>query len=187
MENIRAKAAVAGFALLLSGFAVVAGLSGPAGAGAEGRHRLAVLPFEIEDNSGEVGDPGRHRAMLEGLTRIVGETVAASGLYDVVPQPSVAEAIAAENSGTYLRRCNGCELDIARSVGASHVMTAWIFKMSTLILTLHVVIKDAVTGDVVYSGVFDFRGDNEKAWRRAADYMVRALANRTTKAATTTD
>jgi hypothetical protein len=147
------------------------------GADAEAHRRpvLAVLPFEIDDNSGEVGAPDRHDAMLAGLTRFVREDIAATGIYDVVDAARVKRAVAAENSGTYLRMCSGCERDIAKSVGADRVMIGWIFKMSSLVLSLHVVVKDVATGKPLYVKTFDFRGDNEKAWKRAADYMVQAL------------
>ncbi len=136
---------------------------------------LAVLPFEIDDNSGEVGAPDRHDAMLASLTRFVAGKIAAARIFDVVDEARVTEAVAAANPGTYLRRCNGCELDIARSVGADRVMIGWLFKMSSLVMSLHVVIKDVATGKVVYAHTFDFRGDNEKAWQRAADYLVEEL------------
>jgi Protein of unknown function (DUF2380) len=139
---------------------------------------LAVLPFEIDDNSGEVGAPGRHDAMLADLTRFIGAKIAAAGVFEVVDQERVAKAVTVANPGTYLRRCNGCERDIARSVGADRVMIGWLFKMSTLVMSLHVVIKDVATGTVVYARTFDFRGDNDKAWQRAADYMVEALRKR---------
>jgi hypothetical protein len=136
---------------------------------------LAVLPFEIDDNSGEVGAPGRHDAMLAGLTRVVAASIAAAGVFEVVDPDRVAKAVATANPGTYLRRCNGCERDIAKGVGADRVMIGWLFKMSTLVMSLHVVVEDVATGNIVYAGTFDFRGDNEKAWQRAADYMVAAL------------
>lgn len=31
---------------------------------------------------------------------------------------------------------------------------------------------------VVYAHAFDFRGDNERAWQRAADYMVQGIKTR---------
>lgn len=136
---------------------------------------LAVLPFEIDDNSGEVGAPDRHDAMLSALTRFVRKDIAAAGIYDVVDAARVKQAVTAADSGTFLRACNGCERDIAKSVGADRVMIGWIFKMSSLVLSLHVVVKDVATGKLVYAKTFDFRGDNEKAWKRAADYMVRSL------------
>ena len=137
--------------------------------------QIAVLPFEIHDNSGEVG-PNQHEEMLVRLTRFIGKQIESDGVFAVVDQGRVDEAVAAENSGTYLRACNGCEFDIARSVGADYVMIGWLFKMSTLVMSLHVVVKDVNTGGIVYAKTFDFRGDNEKSWTRAADYMVGALS-----------
>jgi hypothetical protein len=114
--------------------------------------------------------------MLAGVTRFSAERIAAAGLYDIVPAAEVAKAVAEVNSGTYLRGCNGCELDIARRAGADAVMIGWVWKVSTLLGTLHVEIKDVSTGRTTYSKVFDFRGDNEKAWQRAADYMVGTMS-----------
>lgn len=164
------------FALVLSWLLVWAGL---VSAAAAERPTLAILPFEINDTSGEVGGPARHDEMLARLTRFVGERIAAAGLYDVVPQERVAKAIAEVNPGTFLRACNGCELDIARRAGADRVMIGWFWKVSTLIGTLHIEIKDVATGRTTYAKVFDFRGDNDKAWQRAADYMVGTLCKAT--------
>ncbi len=150
-----------------------------ASAHAGGRPSLAVLPFEINDTSGEVGGTARHEAMLAGLTRVVSAAIADSGLYAVVPDEGVWRAIAQVNSGTFLRACNGCEIDIAQRAGADQVLVGWIWKVSTLVGTLHIEIKDVATGRTVYARVFDFRGDNEKAWQRAAAYMVGTLKTST--------
>lgn len=138
---------------------------------------LAVLPFEIEDTSGETGPPDRHASMLAATTAAAAEEIGRAGLFSVVPEAKVAEAVAAVNSGTYLRRCNGCELEIAQRAGARYVLVGWIYKMSTLVLTLHVDIKEAETGRSVYARVFDFRGDNEKAYAHAVRTMVRSLGD----------
>jgi Protein of unknown function (DUF2380) len=162
--------------LLMAGLGLAAGLAGQARADDGARQRLAVLPFEIDDNSGEAGAPDRHDAMLRSVTRIVSEKIASDGLFEVVPEARVAKAVAAVDPGTYLRRCNGCELDIAKRAGADRVLIGWLFKMSSLVMSLHVVMKDAATGDIIYAKTFDFRGDNQKSWKRAADYMVSSLA-----------
>lgn len=135
---------------------------------------LAVLPFEVEDTSGEVG-PNNHDAMLARATTITAEQIAASGIFSVVPQQEVSAAVAEVNSGTHLRRCNGCELDIAARAGARYVLIGWINKVSTLVLSFHIDIKNAKTGKPVYSRAFDFRGDNEKAYAHAVRTMVRSL------------
>ena len=136
---------------------------------------LVVLPFEIQDTSGEVGPPDRHDAGLGRLTTLVREEIAAAQLYRVVPQGVTDAAVAAVHSGTFLRNCNGCELDIAKRAGANDVLIGWIYKVSTLILTLHIEIKDAVTGKTIYARVFDFRGDNERSYAHAAETLVRSL------------
>ncbi len=145
------------------------------GARAEYPHRLAILQFQIEDNTLEAGAPQWHETSLQKLTKIVGATVSNAALYHVVPQSAVDEATAATDPGTALHQCNGCELDIARKVGADRVMVGWIYKMSLLVMALHVEIKDVETGTTVYRRVLDFRGDNEASWNRAATYMVRTL------------
>jgi hypothetical protein len=137
---------------------------------------MAVLPFEIDDNSGEIGSADRHTAMLSAVTTTVRNKIEATGRYRVVPHEAVTQAINAVNPGTYLRDCNGCELDIAKRLNAQRVLVGWIFKMSTLIGTLHIRIEDVGTRRVVYRRDFDFRGDNERAWNRAADVFVRTLS-----------
>lgn len=146
-----------------------------AAAGEAHRAKLAILPVEINDTSGEMGTPESHDGMLGDLTAFLTERIGQSNLYALVPQVRVTEAVQAVNSGTYLRDCHGCELDIARRAGADQVMVAWIWKVSTLVLTLHIEIKDVASGRPVYRRVFDFRGDNETAWKRAVDYMIGTL------------
>ena len=162
--------------LWVTGLFLMAMMVAPVVACAEAqRPTLAVLPFEINDTSGEVGGPARHDEMLSRLTTFIGEKLTAEHLYDVVPEERVTAAIKEVNPGTYLRACNGCELDIARHAGADLVMIGWFWKVSTLIGTLHIEIKDVATGRTIYQRVFDFRGDNDKAWERAASYMVGTL------------
>lgn len=143
-----------------------------------GSHQsLAVLPFEIEDNSGELDPPERHAAMLHQLTQGVANKLSAAKLYTVVPADKVSQAVSAENSGTFLRNCNGCEVDIGKRAGAQRVLIGWVFKMSTLIGTLHIEIKDVSTGNIVYTRAFDFRGDDPRAWDRASKIFVEELAS----------
>jgi hypothetical protein len=47
--------------------------------------------------------------------------------------------------------------------------------MSILVLTMHIEVKDVKSEKILISKAYDFRGDNEKAWLRAAKFMVRDL------------
>jgi hypothetical protein len=138
---------------------------------------LVVLPFEIQDTSGEVGPADRHDALLARLTALVRNEIASRQLYRVEPQSRTDSAVAAVNPSTFLRNCNGCEIEIAKGLRADCVLIGWIYKMSTLILALHIEVKDVMTSKTIYARVFDFRGDNEEAYAHAAKVLVRSLVD----------
>jgi len=136
---------------------------------------LVVLPFEIHDTSGEAGPADRHDALLGRLTARVRDEIAAGQLYRVEPKNRTDRAVEIVNPSTFLRSCNGCEIDIAQRLGANYVLVGWIYKVSSLILALHINVKDVVTAKTIYARVFDFRGDNEQAYAHAAKALVRSL------------
>jgi hypothetical protein len=92
-----------------------------------------------------------------------------------VSQDEVNEVVDAAQLGTDIHNCNRCEYDLALALDADKVMIGWIYKMSILILTMHIEVKDVASGKTLISKAYDFRGDNEKAWLRAGKYMVRDL------------
>lgn len=139
------------------------------------KERLVVLPFEIVDNTPAPGGEIRNQRMLEKLTSYIGESINDKGIFDVVSQKEVNEVVGAAELGTYIHTCNSCEYDLARQVAGNKVMIGWIYKMSILILTMHIEVKDVASERTIVSKAYDFRGDNEKAWQRAANYMVRDL------------
>lgn len=147
----------------------------PATANAAQRERLVVLPFEIVDNTPVPGGSDRNEKMLDKLTNFIGQNINEEGIFDVVSQSEVNDVVSAAQLGTYIHTCNRCEYALAKQVGGDKVMIGWIYKMSILILTMHIEIKDVASEKTLISKAYDFRGDNEKAWLRAAKYMVRDL------------
>jgi hypothetical protein len=137
--------------------------------------KIAVLPFEIVDNTPVPGGEARNDKMLEKLTRYITDAIEKEGIFQVVPHASVEEVVEDAQLGTYIRNCNRCEFDLAREMKSDKVMTGWIYKMSILVLTMHIEIKDVGSEKTLIKKAYDFRGDNEKAWLRAAKYMVRDL------------
>jgi hypothetical protein len=142
--------------------------------------KLVVLPFEIVDNTPMPGGKERNQQMLDRLTRYIGEQINRSGLFQVILQDRVNEVVKSARLGTDIHNCNQCEIDLAKQIDGEKVLTGWIYKMSILVLTMHIEIKDVATEQVMIRKAYDFRGDNEKAWLRAADYMVRDLNKRIT-------
>ena len=58
--------------------------------------------------------------------------------------------------------CDNCELTLAKEQSIQQILYPWVFKLSNLVLTLHVVIIDAETNKTVSKKVHDFRGDNDQ-------------------------
>lgn len=140
-------------------------IAGPALAG----QPTAVFDFEIYDTSGE----GAHPDLADRLTRVSDELrhlLAESPDYDLVDLSPAADRIAALG---HLYGCNGCEAAVARDQGASLYVTGLIHKISTLILTIRITVKDVETGAVTAIGVADIRGDNDRAWSHGVRWLVR--------------
>lgn len=138
--------------------------------------RLAVLDVEI---MGDLGGPklaAEHEARLAMASARLRSELEASGLYQLVDNAPARDLIERlKSQHRYLHACNGCDLDVGRRLGADHTLVAWVHRVSMLILTLNYEIHDVETGQIVRRKSFDFRGDNDAAWRHAIGYMVRDL------------
>jgi hypothetical protein len=137
---------------------------------------LLVLNLELVDSSGEVTDQREdHERRLAAVRDILTTELAARDVYDVVDPAKVQPEIDATRERQYLHACNGCEIRFARAAGADRVLTGHVRKVSSLVMALWVDIRDAESGRPVVRKVLDFRGDNDRAWQRAALYLVREL------------
>ena len=138
--------------------------------------QLVVLDVEI---SGDLGGPelaAQHRARLNVATTTLRESLSRTGLYQLVDTTPAQDVInELKSRHLYLHDCNGCDLDVGRLLGADQVLVAWVNRVSALILTLTYEIHDVATGQIAARKSFGFRGDNDAAWTRAIDYMVRDL------------
>jgi hypothetical protein len=137
---------------------------------------LLVLNLELVDSSGEVTDQrADHERRLAAVREILASELAAREVYDVVDPTPIQAEIDATRERQYLHACNGCEIRLARQVGADRVLTGHVRKVSSLVMALWVDIRNAETGRPIVRKVLDFRGDNDKAWQRAALYLVGQL------------
>jgi len=129
---------------------------------------LALFPFELV-NTGMLPTQPVETARLKTVEEITRQRLAEAGfqLVDVAP---VAEAVAKVSS---LRGCNGCELELARRLGAKLAAVGWVQKVSNLILNINLQIRDASTGAIAALGSVDIRGNTDEAWRRGIDYLLK--------------
>lgn len=141
-------------------------LAGPAAAQ---DRPTAVFAVELWDTSGEGTKPdeaARIQAATDALRKLVDEAAA----YRVIDLAPAAEIIEARRP---FRNCNGCELDIARDLGAEVAVTAVVHKVSTLILSMQIVARDVRTGEPLAMGISDFRGDNDQAWLHSVRWLAK--------------
>jgi hypothetical protein len=131
---------------------------------------LAVADFDYVDSSGEVEDQSAaHAQRVAEFARLLRDRLSASGKYRVVamdcPRP----------------RCSAGALDAATLTGAAGqsgarlLLYGGIHKMSTLIQFGKAQMVDLQTGKVVFDRMISFRGDNEEAWTRAAEFLANEL------------
>jgi Protein of unknown function (DUF2380) len=137
---------------------------------------LLVLNLELVDSSGEVTDQrADHERRLAAVREILASELAARDVYDVIDPAPIQAEIDATRARQYLHACNGCEIRLAREVDADRVLTGHVRKVSSLVMALWVDIQDADSGRPIVRKVLDFRGDNDRAWQRAALYLAREL------------
>jgi Protein of unknown function (DUF2380). len=162
---------IAGFASLSAGAADTPDTEPP---------RLLVLDLELIGDLGGAALASEHEARLKRADERLRAELARTGLYRIVDDTPLRPRIEELQRRESLRECNGCELDLARELGAGQIFVPWVYRVSNLILTLNYEIRDAATGAVVARKSFDFRGDNDAAWDRAIAYMVRDLCSTAT-------
>jgi xanthine dehydrogenase iron-sulfur cluster and FAD-binding subunit A len=139
---------------------------------------IAILDFELVDDQHEKSPATVEYRRLRAIRDQLQNEIAASRLYRVVDLAPAAELIAKHRSATQLHACNGCELDIARSLRAERVLVGWVQKVSNLILNINIRIEDAATGAVLLEKSVDLRGNTDETWRRGVSHLVRSMVER---------
>jgi hypothetical protein len=69
--------------------------------------------------------------------------------------------------------CNGCELRMARQLGARYAVVSEVQKVSNLILSMNLYVRDAETGANLRGLAVDIRGNTDESWLRGIRYILR--------------
>lgn len=70
---------------------------------------------------------------------------------------------------------NGSDSRIARELGAHYAISGEVQKVSNLILSLNLYVRDAASGDTVRAGVVDIRGNTDESFRRGYLYLLKNI------------
>lgn len=76
---------------------------------------------------------------------------------------------------------NGRDAKLARELGARYAISGQVQKVSNLILSVNLYVRDAETGQNVRAGAVDIRGNNDESFRRGYDYLLRNIIFREEK------
>jgi hypothetical protein len=137
---------------------------------------LLVLPLDMIDTSGEMPPRAKvHEDRLEALASYLSKALVDERIYSIIDPTTMGATIAEARSVKSLAKCNGCERDLARLVGADRVLVGEVDKVSTLIGSLTLRIADVETGRNIFVGAVSFRDDTYEAWQRAMRSLIREL------------
>jgi Protein of unknown function (DUF2380) len=133
---------------------------------------IAIFDFELIDTSleGAVNGPrADEQARLENASNRLRQRFLESGqfrLVDVAP-------VAAEARGSNLHACGGCDVRLAKKVGAELAITGTVQKVSNLILNMNIYVREVDSGRALVAATADFRGNTDDSWSRAVDWLAR--------------
>jgi len=139
---------------------------------------IAILDFDLLDDQHELSPATVEYQRLRAIRDQLQDEFAKSQLYRVVDLGPASELIKKYQSEMQLHACNGCELDIARSLCADRVLVGWVQKVSNLILNINIQIEDAATGTVLLNKSVDLRGNTDETWRRGVSSLVRSMVEK---------
>jgi len=131
---------------------------------------VVVAEFDYNDTSGEVEDQrAEHAARMKAFAGLLREFLAASGRYKVLRLDCASAICSARNIGA------DDLVAAARKAAARLLVCGSIHKMSTLIEWGSVQVIDVQEGQLLLDRLFSFRGDNDEAFRRAAEFIGNTL------------
>ncbi|HVH03638.1 MAG TPA: DUF2380 domain-containing protein [Amaricoccus sp.] len=148
--------------------AVLAALALALAGAAAAQETVAVPALDFSDGSGEVGDQAAAQAArLAAFADALRAGLAASGRVTVVV-PDCGDCSPA-------RTPFGTMADAARAAGAELLLVGNVHKISTLIGTVKLMLIDLPGDRVACSRTLSYRGDDDRAWERAAQFAVQDL------------
>lgn len=134
--------------------------------------RIAFLGLGFIDSStegaynGVRADETLRREMLETLVR----TRFADEGFALVPLDPVEKDLANTLNPA---DCAGCDVRFGARLGADYVLVGEIQKVSNLILSMNLVLRDTATGQMIRGQSVDIRSNTDESWQRGMNYILK--------------
>ena len=138
--------------------------------------KAIIFPFGLIDitQQFEIGimpkgiapEEKRRLALItDELTKLIKE----SGRYDVLDPDPIAEDI---DKAAPIFKCNGCEDDLAKKVGADVAFIGTVRKASDVLFTVSLYIRDVNKGQVTRQASSEIFGNTDAMWLRSVRYLM---------------
>ena len=129
---------------------------------------LEFISYSQEVDYGVKNEAEKARAIM--VSEYLRDLLRRDGRYEVRDLSSIRDDIA-KTVGTF--KCNGCEEDLAKRIGASRSISGAVQKISVLIQTIVIREREVETGKVLRLYQTDIRGNTDAAWKRGVSWLVR--------------
>ena len=123
--------------------------------------RIAVFDFELEDvmpASAYLGQTTSSDANLKEVNDEARRMLSASGRYNVVDVSGIDTRSVAHGP---LRRCDGCEADLAQRLGATQSLLGVVTRVTQTDYYVTIQIRDARTGKLIDQQEANFAGSDD--------------------------
>jgi hypothetical protein len=151
---------------------LAAALAGPAAAQTDFAGQTAAffgVTFLDTSTEGDInGVRPDETARIEKLEAYIAATLQENGL-ELVDLAPVREEL---ERTTNPSKCNGCDVRMARELGARYSVVSEVQKVSNLIIAINLYVRDAETGAQVAGQAVDVRGNTDDTWLRGARYIL---------------
>jgi hypothetical protein len=135
--------------------------------------KLAVFDLELDDFSAGgplAGESAVETARLQRMSKLARDLLLQSGLFEIVDVRPSGNPMVADH---WLRKCNGCEVDAARELGADMSFIGFFRKISVMEQNLEFRMRDVRTNEFVNISQTDLRGETDESWSRGLKFLIR--------------
>ncbi|SAL20446.1 hypothetical protein AWB64_01454 [Caballeronia sordidicola] len=140
---------------------------------------IAVMDCTLIDDNASYNDADTNRtqqARLELVSKDLRTQLSERQLFRVANNAAASAMIAQFARGQDLNACNGCELQIGRTLNVERVGVCWVQKVSNLIININLRVEDVATGHALFQRSVDIRGNTDLSWSRGMKGLVDRLA-----------
>jgi hypothetical protein len=170
-ETLMVRRALRRFVLTLA--VVTTGLFSAQSSTAAEAKKIAVFNFDLIDDSQEGEMNGVRADETQRLILISDELrrlIKLDGRYEAVDLTSIQADIERLKP---MYKCNGCEDELARKVGADYVMIGTVQKVSNLILNLNLYVRDVAQAKIIQGMSSDIRSNSDDSWMHGVRWVVK--------------